>query len=408
MDYLFVPGNGRDEGLGRRVLSRRPNTMPIQLRGRNNNLAGLLARLTALAPTAGNPNPRPIGDLLFVAHGLETGEYFIPLARGIPSPADFERAERANAADRIRLTAALLTPAGGGPPVTITVRLRGCNFGVARPFVEKLQEAMLPAGGTLEVTAPIHFDEFHDIHGGTLEYLGHKFTVRADQQFKQPNGRDDNRPALLAAFDNQHFTYLNGTAIPAGSWDGWIPQGIHPPPRNWKQLFNMTVGLNPAVGAQNTATIHREYRYEARRFSWNWTVPNAAGHAQGGPRVPTPVELDILRNTLPIGAVPPSGLNLYDPSYPWPLYERFGFTDIDDFADNLPWRVRLVGRNFRFRAVRHEYTVLLPITDPPAAAAPPAPPPPPVLQLYNFFPTRAAPPLALNLPETNTSLFLNL
>ena len=388
MDYLFVPGTSASEVLGSRVISRRPNTTLITRPAAQNHLAGLLAHLTTNGTIT-----RPIGDILLVAHGLENGTYFIPLSRTLAAPVDFEIADDANTSNVVRMTAPLLAPAGGGAMNTITVRLRGCNIGKARPFVEKLRDAMTPTGGTLNMTAPLHFDEFHDITGGTVEYLAHKFSLKVAQQFLDAHGAAD-RPALLAAFDAAGFTYLDGTAIPTAAWGNWIPNNIHPSGARWRQSFNTQVDLNPAVGTQTTVTIHREYRYERIPFSWDWGAPNPGNH---------PAQLDVLRNTLPQGTVPPSGRHLYDPSYPWPLYERYGFTDINDMVDNLNWTVTFSSGRLHFRTIRHEYTVMLPITDPPVAPANP------VLQFYNFFPSRAATgPAVLNLDETNADLFLIL
>jgi hypothetical protein len=393
MDYLFVPGGSREEVLGSQIISRRPNTTLVTSPPAQRHVAGLFARLSTLAPTAANPNPRPIGDILLVAHGLEFGEYFVPLSRTLASPADFEKADDANTADVVRLTAPLLTPAGGGAMNTITVRLRGCNIGIARPFIEKLQAAMTPAAGTLNMTAPLHFDEFHHIAGGHVEYLAHKFTLKVQERFRKPNGSAD-RDALLAAFDAAALTYLDGTAIPAAAWDDWVPNNIHPPRARWKQSFDTDVDLSPAVGAQTTVTIHREYRYETKDFTWDWTAPDP-GNQQD--------RLDVLRNSLPQGRIPntPTGRHLYDPAYPWPLYERYGFTSIDDMVDNLHWHVTYTRGTLHFRATRYEYTVMLPITDPPAAPANP------VLRFYNFFPSgRATVAGDLHLDETNGDLFL--
>jgi hypothetical protein len=399
MDYLFVPGTSAAEVLGRAVISRRPNTTLITLPAAKNHVAGLLARLAALPSSAGNPNPRPIGDILLVAHGLQVGDYYIALSRTLGSPADFEKADDANTSNAVRLTAPLLTPSGGGPMNTITLRLRGCNFGKARPFVEKLRDAFTPTGGTVNMTAPLHFDEFHDITGGTVEYLAHKFTLKVKEQFLKPDGSAD-RDALLAAFDTAALTYLDGTKIPATAWGGWVPTNIHPAPAQWRQSFDTQVDLNPAVGTQTSVTIHREYRYEKIPFTWDWGAPDPGND---------PDRLDILRNTLPQGTVPPSGRHLYDPAYPWPLYERYDFSSIDDMVDNLKWKITFRGGALHFRATRHEYTVMLPVTDPPGAATPPNPPPNPVLRFYNFFRSGAAPPPSVfNLDETNADLFLIL
>jgi hypothetical protein len=406
MDYLFVPGDSREDRLGRAVLRRLPNTVLITPRRARNHVAGLLAHLAALPSTPANQDPRPIGDLLFLAHGLRTGEYFIPLTARLGSPADFEKADAANAANTVRLTAPLLEPAGGGPLNTITVRMRGCNFGRATPFVERLRDAMTPAGGSLDMTAPLHFDEFHGILGGTLEFLAHKFTLSVNERFRLRNGVSA-RDQLLEAFgDEDEFTYLDGTEIADGDWTQWVANNIHPPRRRWKQPFDISVDLDPPANGQTSVMIHGEYRYESVPFSWDWSPPDRANHQVGNQlRQPTPDELELLRDTLPLGRVPnrPGGLHLYDPSYEWPLYMRYGFADLDDYVDNLEWRVTFDGRTLHYRAVRHEYTVMLPITDPPA------PPARPVLRFYNYLPNRPATgPEILNLDENNDDLFLSV
>src|SRR5712691_4427426 len=269
MDFLFVPGDSTDEALGRTVISQRPNTTLITQRAAQNHVAGFLARLGA----GGSITP-PIGDILLVAHGLEFGVYYIPLSRDSPSPSDFEKATAADTANAVRIAAALVTPSGGGAMNTITVRLRGCNIGKARPFVEKLQKAQTPSGGILKLTAPLHFDEFHHIKGGHVEYLAHKFTLKVPTPFKDSHGRDD-RPALLAAFAaNPDFKYLDGTAIPAAAWSSWVPTNIHPPPSSWKQSFDTQVDLNPTANGQTTVTVHREYRFETIPFTWTWGAPD--------------------------------------------------------------------------------------------------------------------------------------
>jgi hypothetical protein len=382
MDYLFVPGNTFAENLGRQVIGRRPNTTTITLRPDQNHVAGLLAKLGGASIT------HPIGDILLVGHGSEVGEYSMPLSAQVGSPCDYEKAVAADAANTIRLAPSLLRAAPADPLQPITVRLRGCNIGKARPFVEKLQQAMTPAGGSLNAVAPLHFDEFHAIHGGWVEYLAHKFTLRVAQQFKDASGKDD-RAALLAAFDAAGFTYLDGTTIPATSWGNWVPASIHP---SADQRFDFTVDLSPAANAQTTVTIHREYRYEHLPVNWTWSAADPGTDA---------LRLDLLRTSLPLGTF--KGQHMYDPGYGWPFYERMGFTSIDDLVDNLHWVFPYSKGTFHYQAIRHEYTVMLPITDPPLGTANPA------LKFYNFFPLNpASGPAVFNLDETNTDLFLNL
>jgi hypothetical protein len=411
VDYLFIPGDGRAERLGRAVLSRLPNTILITPTTGRNHVAGLLARLGELPPRPANPNPRPIGDLLLVAHGNETGQYFIRLARRLGSPADFEKADDANTANAVRLTAPLLEPAGGGPLNRITVRLRGCNIGRARLFIERLRDAMSPVGGLLNMTAPLHFDELHGIAGGTVEYLAHKFTLRMNQRFARQNGVSA-RDQLLDAFRQENdFAYLDGTDIDDADWALWVPVDIHPPRPRRHRPFDISVDLDPPANGQTTVTIHGEYRYDPITFGpWEAPPQVPANHQRTRgreSRQPTADERQFLKDTLPQFEF--GGRHLYDPAYEWPDYERYGFRDLDDYVDNLDWRVTFNGRTLRFRAVRHEYTVMLPITDPPARPPPPAPPTLPVLRFYDFLPSRAAAgPAILHLDETNNDLYLSV
>jgi hypothetical protein len=385
MDYLFVPGNDPESQLGRKAISRRPNTTLITLPVAQNHIAGLLARLAAASVT------HPIGDILLVGHARSPGEWLVPLSRSVGSPCDFEKASDADAADTIRLQPALLQATPSDPLQTITVRLIGCNMGKYQPLVQKLQQAMAPAGGGVNMTAPLHFDEFHAIHGGWVEYLAHKFTLRVAQPFKDASGHDD-RTGLLAAFDAEGFSYLDGTAIPTASWSDWVPINIHPASASWRQPFNFKVDLDPAANGQTTVTIHREYRYERLPITWTWAAPDPGTDAD---------RLNLLRTSLPQGLV--NGRHLYDPGYDWPLYERMGFNSIDDMVDNLNWVFPYTHGTFHYRAIRHEYTVMLPITDPPAAGANP------VMKFYNFLPNNpASGPAILNLDQTNSDLFLIL
>jgi hypothetical protein len=177
-----------------------------------------------------------------------------------------------------------------------------------------------------------------------------------------------------------------------------VPALIHPPASRWKRSFDMPVDLSPAVGTQTIVTVHREYRYETIPFKWTWKAPDPGNDHD---------RIELLRTTLPQGTV--NGVHIYDPTYEWPLYERFGFSSLNDYVDNLNWKDTFSGGTHHFAATRHEYTVMLPVTDPPAAAVPPAKPPNPVLKFYNFFPrTAATGPAVVNLDETNAQLFLIL
>jgi hypothetical protein len=168
------------------------------------------------------PFTPPFGDLILVAHGHYFGAYEMQVDHKHGSPTQFEELVEADLGDSIRLTAADLEQPDGSTS-TITVHLRGCNIGVSRPFVEKLQKAMTPTGGTLNMTAPLHFNEFAPVTGGYLEYLAYDFRVTSPTPFK-------NQAAVIVAFNtkNPKYQFLNGQYVPLASWKAWIPAAIHP------------------------------------------------------------------------------------------------------------------------------------------------------------------------------------
>ena len=162
----------------------------------------------------------------------------------------------------------------------------------------------------------------------------------------------------------------------------------------------MKVDLNPKVGTDPTVKLHREYRFESKNYTWSWKAPDP-----GNPPRPDrdPAHHAASRNP----GWNTRWVHAYDPSYDWPIFERYGFATLDDYVDNLPWTDRFSGRTHHFSATQFEYTVMLPITDPPAAAVPPAPAPNPVMKFYNFYPA-AGSSAVMNLDETNANLFLIL
>jgi len=386
MDVMFVPGDSVAEKGAKKYFPKRPGAKLIAPKPVKNHLEGFLETL-GVAPL---PVPLPIGDIITYAHGGDDGHYSIRLKGSVPEPADFEKVVVADNADTIRIDAALVTPAGGAQN-TITVRLMGCNVGQARPLIEKFQSAMRPAGGALNVIAPLHFDEIHSIKGGLVEYLAHNFRLRVKDKFKD-------RDALADALEKTTaFTYLDGTKILKDEWKQWIPVNIHPPKASWQQQFDMFVDLDPPANGQTNVKIHREYRFQMYPFEFT----------TGGPDPGNDVDrIKLLRNKLPTGTNS-AGLKLHDPNYPWPFWKRFGFAKLDDFVDNLNWKHEIKDGKNHFTAGMPEYTVMLPLTDPPAAAVPPKPAPPPKLKFYNFYPD-AAGTADMHIDETNSKLFLIL
>jgi hypothetical protein len=396
MDYVFIPGETAAEKMGRKVFALRANSKLITTKKGQKHIQGFLK----LLETSGSVT-RPIGDIVLVAHGSPTADYFMSADAKHGSPTSFEDLVEVDASNSIRLNATHLST-GGGPLQVITVRVKGCNIGNSPQFIGKFEQAMQPAGGSLNMTAPKHFNEFREIKGGWVEYLAYDFRVTSKTKITgtPPTNPVKDRDAVIAAFTNKNFPLVSpgggtpGGTVPAAAWKTWIPTNVHPAPAQWTQSFPYKVALSPAVGAIATAAVHREYRYTTSDpFTWSWKTADPG--TQAG-------RLKILHDTLPQGTF--RGVHAYDPDYPYPIYERYGFTDVDDYVNNLDWKVTFSKGTLHFRAVRHEYSVQIPI-----AGAPIAPSKDPTLTFYNFYPSKAtSPPAATNLDETNAELYISI
>jgi hypothetical protein len=376
MDFFFIPGDTPAETAAKKYFPKRPGSkLPKTVKS---HLAGFLETLGEASIT------KPIGDIIVVAHGTSQ-QYFLKLKGSVASPADFENVVAADSDDSIRIGAALVTPAGGGAQTTITVRLMGCNIGQGRPLIEKFKSAMTPAGGAIHVIAPLHFDEVDSIKGGLLEFLAQKFTLRVKEKFKS-------KALLLDAFDKAKFSFLDGTKIPTAAWKDLVPDDIHP---SSHQKFPFFADLDPPANSQTNVKIHREYRFDVTR------IPFATFGADPGNDHD---RIELLRRDLP-KAKTAAGLKVFDPNYPWPLWQRIGFASLNDFVDNLAWKDVFDSKagKHNFTAELIEYTVMLPLTDPPAAVGKT-----PKMKFYNFYPDAAAGTADMRIDETNPQLYLIL
>jgi hypothetical protein len=390
MDYAFIPGGTPAEEKGRTVFALRANTKLIAAKKAQRHIQGFLKLLA----TSGSVT-RPIGDIVLVAHGSPTADYFMAADKKHSDPTTFEDLVEVNANNTIRLDATQLS-SGGDPLQVITVRVKGCNIGNSPQFIGMFEQAMQPSGGSLKMTAPKHFNEFSPIKGGWVEYLAYDFSISSKTKIKGTAPQTD-RDAVIQAFAGKNFPLITGAAgstVPAAAWNTWIPTNVHPGQAQWIQSFDYQVALSPAVGAVSTATLHREYRYtRSVPFTWSWKAADPG--TQAG-------RLKILHDTLPLGTY--RGVHAYDPDYPYPMYERYGYTDVDDYVNNLDWKVTSWKGTLNFSAVRHEYTVQIPI-----AGDPVAPSTDPDLTFYNFYPSRSSsPPAVTNLDETNAALYISI
>jgi len=364
VDYGFAPGQTAQDQRARTLFQRRANTTLVApkalttVRGFANHL------LTSGTVT------RPIDDALIGAHANSEGWIFIPMFPKQKGGTNFETLEK-TLSDPSKSVAIDDTVIGytAGDPITHSVHFKGCNIGKAPPFLTKFRDAL---GGNVMVTAPKHFHGIYEHTAyGTWEYMAYEFQIRNKTDFPT-------RAALLAAFDAEGFTFIDGTAVPTAEWTNWVPKkrigkGVKTP---------VSMKLGVSIGKRKTIETEREYRVSRLGFSWSITY-------SGGP----PPATTAARPTAFEASVGTDAGFQSTHAYPW--YERLGYASLADFFAGYTW-THSVKKNVLFTwGSRVEYTVVLPIIDMTTGDL-----------VFNFHPISTTPYAAItNLNETDTDYF---
>lgn len=372
MDYAFAPGTIRGRRLRntpqdrrvRRMFRRRPITTLITRRRRRSTVRQFIQHVSTH-----HSIPRPIDDLLVGAHANDQGSMFIPMFPGQRGPTKFETLERTinDAARSIEIPDATIGHAPGDP-ITHFFHIKGCSIGQARPFLVKLKEAL---GDNVNVTAPKHFHIlYYNSRLGVFEGMGYEYTIIRRDPFQ-------NRADVVAAFQaNPNFVPYDGSAVPAAEWDDWLPRRIR---RNHlrtrkKLKRRIRVNLGLPLGRRNTIPYDIEFRSYPNRFRYTVEYDNRAQV----PRTRADQEQD-LEDTL-------NDDPTFDAGHDFPEYERWGYSDIDDFIQGYTWRFNRNGKYLVCIGRRYEYTLVPPIMDLNTGNF-----------IYNFYPNQGSPhPARLN------------
>lgn len=364
MDYGFAPGSTAQDGRARRLFQRRANTTLVSVKSLV-TVRGFANRLlTSSAIT------RPIDDALIGAHANSEGWIFIPMFSKQKGGTNFETLEK-TLADPTKSIAINDSVIGHSPgdPISHSVHFKGCNIGKALPFLTKFREAL---GGNVMVTAPKHFHGIYEHTAyGTWEYMAYEFQIRNNRDFAT-------RADLLAAFDAEGFTFIDGTAVPTTEWDRWVPKKkvgkSVPTPLNSK--------LGVAIGKRKTIETERQYRVSRLGFSWSIKFSG------GAPPSTTAAQQAAFEASV-------SGDAGFQSTHDYPWYERLGYASVADFFAGYTWTHK-VRKNVLFTwGSRVEYTILLPITDSATGNL-----------VFNFHPLSTTPYAAItNLTETDSDYF---
>ena len=354
------------------MLARRPATTLVKKRGIS-TVHDFVDHIDNDPPVVPPVVVPPVGDLVLGTHAGGKGFLTVRLSIGQArkKPSDFEAFHDSIGAgsNAIAIPDALLG-FNPGDPVTHNFHIKGCNVGrdrtdasrspPAAPFLVKIKEAL---GDHVNVTAPKHFHGLESDSGlGVFEYMAYEFkrgvtpTVISRRPKLRLRGYAD-KAAAVADFQAGKFEYIDTTPptpVPPDDWDALIPADIR-----GQNIFaklgirdkEHRLPLGALVGTRRTLKAHRQFRVDIDDVMWPLTYPRASD-------IPAdePGRLAALRADIPRDA-------RFDPTHPFPQFERSGFTSFDDFFAGYFWDFKVSGSNLVCTGTRFIYTVLLPIVD---------------------------------------------
>lgn len=376
MDFGYAPGPDFAVRAMRTMLSLRDETQVV-----SDPNTRTVQDYIAYINTDPAPVTSPVHDLYLVSHGRESGWLAIDLYNlPAPKPGEpklteedpkdtvYEVVEQARATDRIRLKDNVI-----GDPPRGRCFIIGCNIGKAGPFVDKFKEAL---GGRMEISASRHF---YGISGtaamGFWEFMAYEFRLHRPEKFAD-------KAAAVQAYIQEGFAQIGGDPVPDELWEKWIPQNPHQ--SRVKTKFYAL--LSPETGGRKKINLNWEWRYDRQTFPI--TFPLDADPGNDDDRVE---ELRMACNSH----------QRFQGDFP--VHKRLGYLSVDGFLAGYTWTYTWAPKEKELRCigVRHEYTVVAPITHPAGFGTGND-----VLTAYNFTPPKnsAEPPLK-QLPDSDAFFY---
>jgi hypothetical protein len=328
---------------------------------------------------------KPIGDLLLISHGNDTGWMSLDLdsaagttttyaeLKTILDPANVHRKTA------LRIPPTLYTPTGGTPGPT-RVLLGGCRVGKAPKFVDALKDVL---GGVVPIVAPRHFHMYSplirrqktprkNIFMGTYEFLCYAFEATSLTPLDQDG-------LLKAMHDNPKNLTIDGNAIPPATWKTWLGKNFHAA----RGTFDMPVKvpLGRKIATQTTLSPG-QLRHVPGTYTVRLKNPTADQRTLAG-----------LKTTL-------SQYPAMQPAWGFPEYEQYGHDTFDQFFKSFTWTASGPKTNpVVWIGSREDYLMLVPVTSMlPADKG---------KLFYNFFPPRGSTTLSAfkELDETDSRLY---
>ena len=366
MDYAFIPGIG-DSDLEAEVdlLHHLPQTA-VDLAPQPTALSTFLAAVNMVIQGAGFG---PAGSLIITAHGDLEGHFSLSLDPSTQPPATYEKIQNS--------TSISIPPAV--KDANTSVQLTSCLLGSKQtaPLLQALKTAM---GNPKSVTAPRYL---HAIWGpkdgapfGMWEYMMYQFVILGKDPGKDPlTSRDDVVKKFSAPASG--FQYFDGTNIPASKWQDWVPSPAQIKLDTDYQIFFFPLPVVVPIdfaGIQTSVSIP----FFAAWVSWHEKIPV--------PNVESdyiPAGDDTIADTL-IDLLPAS-FGEYRVGHLYPVYTRYNYKTLKDFAYGLHWKVNYgpgTSKKYVLQCVgtRYRYELWIPVTNPSTNEL-----------IHNYFPDSGAP-----------------
>lgn len=395
MDHGFAPGLTNFDLQYRNLLANRATTTldttayppPVRVK----TVAAFWTHLKATAA-------KPIGDVLLISHGNETGDMALKLIG--TGRTDYEELLRIQAtqadADAVKLPDELRQSSPGMPPLPRKIHIRGCLVGQDTKYMNRLQDVL---GNKVAVTAPLHLAGLQALlpgkrhvadppSHGYLEFLMYEFEVRAKTAITD-------RALLVDAFKKARHKFIDRVQVPDALWDQWVPaksfnaaaSPITMPPLALNAVIEST---DPTVKLPKLKVFWSDGAFKHYTFPMTVkiaaaTEPKAADHRA--------LILTELRKSTSFSRAD------------HPFQEQWRFASLEAMVDALSWTPTYSRRKqmLTMVGIRHSYAAEIHLCDPAVGAKDK----PDTWQLiYNFYPLRTLPINAIErMAVTDARLF---
>jgi hypothetical protein len=381
MDVAWVPGSDTDSLLAKQLYKDRV-ALPLDTTVVDDPFLTWVKELILRVKNS-TTIAKPIGDLHLISHGDDSGWLRLDLDGMSNNQVTYQvvreilDASSPTRRDGLRLPASFYTDSHGHQTAT-TVVLGGCRVGQAPKFVDAFKKVL---GDKVPVVASRYLHEFiatkrrfHGKHApppqfiGTYEYLAYGFEVISPTRLdldKRGRRLSDAafRKNLINGFaNNPKNKWKDGTAVPDIYWGPWLPKKV---PRDVGEFkARVKAPLGQRNGTQSEIEPTKNFRHRLVQFA---SEP-----------IPSPTPDDRTKKGLKARLLQEK---TFKASWGFPRWEQYGHDNFDDFFNSFTWKSTDPPHDPEvWTGTRHEYILLVPVTDPVEDGK----------LLFNFFPPRGS------------------